>query len=820
MGPISMGKGLLIHFWALVITITATSQNNSISGRVVSNDSLQTPVMGAVLRLDQTNLGAVTNGNGYYIIHDIPEANYDLIISCLGYNTERYPVQIRANETSELKATLTETITSLDQLIIVARGTTGLKDIPGSVHYITPVELQKFSYSDINRTLRAVPGVNLQEEDGFGLRPNIGLRGTGVERSSKITIMEDGILIAPAPYADPAAYYFPTIGRMQGVEILKGSSQIQYGPFTTGGAINLISTQIPSAFSGRVNLLGGSFGSRNLHAFVGNSHKNFGYLVETFQYGADGFKHIDYGGNSGFDKQDYLAKFKFNLNPDARIFQSITFRLGETRELSNETYLGLTSEDFYLDPFRRYAASQKDQMNTEQSIISASHLIRFSQVFKITTTAYRTQFKRNWYKLDKVVDSLGTKTSISHLLDHPEDFDEAFAILNGATSNHTNALLVKANNRSYNASGIQSNLYFHFKTGKGLHDLNIGIRYHQDGVDRFQWEDEYGMDSGNMELSKSGIPGTESNLVKNANAVSAFAQYKYKYRELTITPGVRYENIKLEELDYGKNDVSRVGTNLQENKNQVDIIIPGIGFDYQFNRYLAVFAGVHKGSSPPGTHDETLPEESINYEIGSRYSKNSTSAQIVIFHNDYSNLLGSDLAASGGSGTGDLFNAGAVRTDGVEFQFSFDFLAKRKKSQFSVPFTLAYTYTDASFKTSFVSTFEDWTAVERGDELPYLAGNQITFTIGLEHKKFSINLSGRYMDEMRTRPGQGDIPENEKTDAYFVMDLSLSYRLQHNVSLFSTVTNMTDEVYVVARRPAGLRPGMPRAFMAGLKVTL
>ena len=155
-----------------------------------------------------------------------------------------------------------------------------LLDVPGSAQYIGPRQLEKFSYNDIQRILRDVPGVNIQEEDGYGLRPNIGMRGTGSERSSKITVMEDGVLMAPAPYAAPAAYYFPTAGRMQGVEVRKGSSQIKHGPYTTGGALNLISTQIPNEFAGHAEVLAGADDDRTIHAHVGHAFENVGFLFE------------------------------------------------------------------------------------------------------------------------------------------------------------------------------------------------------------------------------------------------------------------------------------------------------------------------------------------------------------------------------------------------------------------------------------------------------------------------------------------------------------------------------------------------------------
>jgi Fe(3+) dicitrate transport protein len=815
-----MKKNLFITL-IILNSINVLSQNAVIEGQITQIDGA-TPLTGVNIHLEKIDSGASTNGNGYYLLEHIPAGDYIMVITSIGFNPIRKKITVENDSMFLLNFSLIESISTFPEISITG-GRRGIKEIPGSVHYVSPKEIENFSYTDVNRVLRTVPGVNIQEEDGYGLFPSIGLRGSGVERNTKITVMEDGVLIAPAPYAAPAAYYFPTIGRMQGVEVVKGSSQIKYGPYTTGGAMNLISTQIPNQFSGKLTLLGGSYGNRNVQAMVGNAHKNFAYMIETYQYSSDGFKELDGSVNSGFDnklgfvKQDYLAKFRINTNPDAKIYQSLTFKVGQAKGDINETYLGLTQEDFNDNPFRRYAGSQVDNIQTMQNQFSLTHNIKLSKKINVTTVAYRNTFSRNWYKLDKVKDNSGNKTKISALLDNPTNYSEAYAIVTGADSAIDDALFVKANNRKYYAQGIQSKINFNFKTNKLEHNIDLGVRIHQDQIDRFQWVDEYAMKNSVMELTKAGEYGTESNRVETANAFATYLQYQLKSGKFTFTPGIRFENITQEREDYGKNDSERTGNDLSIRSNTVNVFLPGIGIDYKPSTHVSYFMGIHKGFAPPGSKDELEPEESINYELGTRYAKKGLSGQAVLFFNDYKNLLGTDLEAAGGGGTNEQFNGGAVQTKGLEFNITYDLLYGNDKSQFSLPLSFVYTYTDAKFLNNFDSDFDGWGEVSAGDQFPYLANNQFSVIFGLEHHKFNLNLSGKYLDAMRTVPGQGAIPDNEKTDAYFVLDASASYSLSKNISLFTNVTNLNNRIYAVARRPAGLRPGLPRTINIGLK---
>lgn len=626
--------------------------------------------------------------------------------------------------------------------------------------------------------------------------------------------MEDGVLIAPAPYSAPAAYYFPSIARMEAIEILKGSSQVQYGPFTTGGAINMVSSQIPETLSGSILASYGSFNSGQLRAKIGDNKPTFGYMVEYLNYNSDGFKNLPNGANTGFDKNDMVAKFRLNSKPEAALQQALEVKFQYSDEVANETYLGLTDTDFSLNPFNRYASSQKDKMTNDHIQLQLTHTLDFNPNFRITTNAYYNGFSRNWYKLNDVVFE-GQKVGISSIVEDPENYPSYFSIVNGSVDGGDNALLVKANNRKYISKGVQTKFDYHFNTANVFHDIEIGLRYHYDEEDRFQWVDGYNITNGQMELSSKGTPGSDANRISDAKAFAAFALYKFKYDKLTLTPGIRYENITLGRTNYASTDFERTGINLSYRENKVDVFIPGIGANYKFNKNISAFGGVHKGFSPPSNQVGQKPEESINYELGSRFSVFGIRGELVGFFNDYSNLLGSDLAASGGTGSLEQFNAGEVEVKGIELLLNYNLLPSN--GSYALPISFGYTFTDTKFLNSFGSEDAIWGEVRAGDELPYIAKHQFNTSISLEHAKFELNLNGRFNGAFRTIAGSGKIPDANGVDSNFILDFSGKYHLNKNLSITGNVINLLDKTYAVSRVPSGLRPGLPFGAYAGLE---
>ena len=669
---------------------------------------------------------------------------------------------------------------------------------------VSKSELDQFRYTDIHRIVGRIPGVYISEEDGLGLRPNIGVRGTGSLRMEKLNVMEDGVLIAPAPYASPAAYYSPTAGRMESIEVRKGSTQIKHGPFTTGGSLNYISTSIPTSKLNSVSLDIGSFGKTLMQVRSGDSMGKFAYLIELYSDKMDGFKELDGGGDTGYTKTDFMTKLRYSFSES----HALEFKYSMTDELSDETYLGLTDADYSDNPLRRYRATALDEMDADHSQVMLSYAAKINDNMSLAIVGYSNDFARNWYKLNKV-----NGMSLSSITKPTADGWNEFYLLMDAENSADDAYRIKANNREYYSSGVQAV----FNVNAGNHDVQAGLRIHSDEMDRFQWEDRYGMQNGKLVMTTQATKGSDSNRIDSAEATALFIEDRFTSGDMTVTAGARYEEITVMRDDWGKTDPDRSETPSQR-KHSMDVVVPGIGIEYAINEFQTVSVGVHKGFAPPGpgtsgvTDKAVDPETSMNTEIGFKSNQGLNSLEFTLFTNSYDNLLGADTAASGG-GSDELFNGGAVDISGFELYLR-RILVDNGRIQ--MPLELSWTSTNSEFQESFDGF---WGEVSKGDELPYLPDTMIALNLGLNVDKLSANISMKKTSEMRTVAGSGRIAESNATDELTIIDFGLRYAFQNNIRLSAGINNFMDDDGIAARRPYGARPTMPRSFSLGVDYT-
>jgi Fe(3+) dicitrate transport protein len=325
------------------------------------------------------------------------------------------------------------------------------------------------------------------------------------------------------------------------------------------------------------------------------------------------------------------------------------------------------------------------------------------------------------------------------------------------------------------------------------------------------------MQNGVMNRTSNGTPGTDENRITKAEAIAAHVLYTITYDKFTFSPGIRYENINLESINYGSNDISRAGTSVVKANNRSDVWIPGMGILYKINEDYNVFTSIHKGFSPPGAKVGEDAENSINSELGFRFHKNAFYGELIGYYNDFSNLQGSDNMSGGGTGTGDLFNAGAAIVKGIEISATYE-IQNNPERGYKLPLTFSYTLTDTKLNSDFNSPI--WGNVTRGDEIPYIAKNQFALTAAFETEKFNLAISGKYVDAFRTVAGTGSIPSQNKVNNNFIVDFSAKYHLSQKVSLMSNIINLMDRKYAVSRVPAGLRPGMPFSINFGIMAQL
>jgi len=263
----------------------------------------------------------------------------------------------------------------------------GLTRVPGSGVVLSRSALRDARPVTLTEVLRKAPGLNVRDEEGLGLRPNIGIRGLSPTRSTTVLLLEDGIPFTLAPYGDNASYYHPSLERFDRIEVLKGSGQILFGPRTIGGVINYVTPAIPARPTGHVELTGGGRGYVSGRVRFGGSWGGAGLLVDVGRKQADGARE-----NVGSRLLDGTIKTSLAIGER----HSLVLKGGLHRERSRVTYSGLTESEWMTNPYQN--PFRNDSMLLDRVGFAATHRADLARPLTLTTAAYAYGITRHWWR--------------------------------------------------------------------------------------------------------------------------------------------------------------------------------------------------------------------------------------------------------------------------------------------------------------------------------------------------------------------------------------------------------------------------------------
>lgn len=685
------------------------------------------------------------------------------------------------------------------QVDVIGRKPELINRIPGSAIIITEVSLKNDKPLSGNEMFKKVTGINVVDEEGAGLRANIGIRGLDPDRSRNVLIMEDGVPIALAPYGEPEMYYTPAIDRMKSIEVLKGSGSILYGPQTIGGVINYITYDPPLSNSLSLRLRGGDGGYFNGQAAYGTTVDNVGFQLRFLH------KQTDKIGITRFDINDLTAKIRLRTGENSRV----GIKLAYYDENSNSTYVGLTQSMFDNEEYYTIIAPN-DELDIRRYSASLTHDYFFSESAFLRTTVYGYTTTRNWLRQDF------SRTPISN----------GTGVVWGDTSVSRGAIYMRnstANrNRQFEVAGVEPRFNYYYSIGSLKNEVESGLRFH------YERAFEQRIDGQSADAKSGNLREDE---IRTGYAESIFAQNRIIISSnFTIIPGIRLENFHFERKIFR---IAYKDTSIS-NTDKLFTPIPGIGINYNFNNNYSIFAGVHRGYAPPRIKDaitgsgEALnldAELSWNYEAGIRASFASTIYfELTGFLMDFSNQVIPVSVSSGGSGTG-LVNGGETMHIGVEAGIRFD-IHQILRTNYIISLSAYSTYVNSTYSSDRFITVGSEPINVKDNKLPYAP--EFTFTGSLDLSTpfgLGFNLSATYVgeqftDELNTIEASPS-GETGLMPSFVTTDLTASYLLSGlNSSVYFSVKNLLDERYIASRRPQGIKVGIPRFISAGIELSL
>lgn len=650
-----------------------------------------------------------------------------------------------------------ETMLTLPAIDVVGYGEDDLSRQTGAVVVIKREEIERLQPSSTEDVLRRIPGINVKTEEESAVVSNIGIRGLSASEAKSL-VLEDGVPVAPGLFIGNDRYYNPRIQRMEGIEVLKGSSSLRYGPSTIGGVINY-KTKTPEGVAVSTRI--GSFNTREATLEAGGrspSGDAYAGLVAT-KARSDGFLDRDY------DMTDLMLKAGSAIGDN----QNLGVKFSWYENDANISYRGMFLQD-YRDG-RTYNPAPDDYFLTDRRAFDINHEWFISDRATLQTLAYWSEMTRDYWRYS--VDTAASNAAGRWV--------------------YTDSLT--GNNRSFERSGLETRLMLDHNLFGLINEAEFGVRLMEEESDDKRIR-------ATRDQDRTGV--NDRHREDSAESVAAYVQNRFVISErLAITPGLRVESYEQKRKVLTDNGASETTSNTEW--------LPGIGFTYQLMPAAQLYGGAYRAFSPAsngvaldGLVDQKLDgERSDNYEFGLRGSNGAYTYDVTAFYMNFDNQV-----VTGNSDPNlSQSNAGKTLHYGLEAALSVEL-----GGGFSIDTNVTWVP-----ESEFRSGDNKGNRLPYAPE--YLANAGLAYTDGRFSSALNVHYRGEQFGDASNRK---DIPSGAEGGiwggqirSYTLYDLLAQYQVNDHLRVQGAVKNLTDKRYITGLRQ-GIYVGPERSFEVGM----
>ncbi len=785
--------------------------SNKVFG-IISEEGSNTKISNVSIYDNDSGLLAISDSKGYYEFYSESDT------LSLFYYLEGRPFiekQILLDKDYNIDIVFPVFIEELSEVVVttINRKTFELKrlnDVVGTSLYagkkseviLVNQSMANLASNNSRQIYSQVAGLNIFQNDDAGLQIHIGGRGLDPNRTSNFNTRQNGYDMSADVLGYPESYYSPPAEALEEIQIVRGAASLQYGT-QFGGLVNFILKKpVKNKFMQVIarNTLG-SNGLYTNFTSVSGTNKKLSYFAYVNTKKGDGFRD-----NSSYDSTNSHLYLAYDFNQKTKL----------SSEVSYLTYLaqqagGLSDSMFNQSPFQSNRARNWFELKWFLYNIKLEHKI-----------SEKTNFSFNFFGLNSQRNALGVRYNRVDQIDSGEERD-----------------LIKGDFNNY---GFESRLLHNYNFLNKKSIFLFGLKYYKSNNTSVQGPgtDGYGP---NFDFQYQDYPyyNNQSNYKYPNQNISLFTENIFYISDrFSLTPGIRYENIKTESDGYySQINFDNAGNVIFDNtvfENQTrkrSFLLFGLGGSYKPNKYIEMYANASQNYrsvtfsdisifNPAFVIDPDISDEKgYTIDLGIRgNNKKLISYDISLFHLFYNDRIGfTQIVSPDGNIKSQRGNVGNAVIFGVEsiIDFNLNKIFIRDNN-----FIFNYFINTSVIESEYIKSETNGIAGKRLEFVPKL---NIKTGTKIGYKNLLLNIQYTYLSNQFT-DSSNSIESNlsgviGQIPAYDILDFSSSYRLK-NYKLEFGINNILDNHYFVRRATGypgpGIIPSPPRNYYVTLEL--